>query len=317
MRILITGITGFAGGHLAETLADRSGSELIGVNRHSDWPAPLSHLAKCVRLIRCELSETTAVERVLREACPDQIYHLAGFANTGRSFREPDQAWVGNFGVSKSLYDAIIRWGGKPKVVFVGSGLIYGETSSPEHRLNEEQPFRPASPYATSKAAADLLSYQVTRTAGLHVVRVRPFNHTGPRQSPDFAVPHFAKQIAAIERGLQSPVLEAGNLAAMRDLSDVRDVVSAYVALMDRGNSGEAYNVASSRTRTIGSALEHLLSLAKVSIEVRQKIDPARSAETAVACGDARKLTRETGWQPRIPIEQTLSDTLEYWRQQP
>jgi GDP-4-dehydro-6-deoxy-D-mannose reductase len=256
------------------------------------------------------------MEDLLRRVQPAGIFHLAGYANAGRSFREPDLAWEGNFTATRSLYDAIVRWGGKPRMVYVGSGLIYGEPESAAQRLSESDPLCPTSPYATSKAAADLLSYQVTRSAGLHVVRARPFNHTGPRQAPDYAVPNFAKQIADIERGKQPPVLETGNLNALRDLSDVRDVVHAYTLLLEHGRAGEAYNIASGQARPMQFVLEYLLSLARVRIEVRQRPDPSRTAEPTAVCGDPSKLRRDTGWAPRFSIEQTLADTLEYWRSQ-
>ncbi len=316
MRILITGVTGFAGGHLAEALIKQAGATLYGVNRHAEWPSGLQHLAERGPLFACDLCERDGIEAVLRKTEPDRVFHLAGYANAGQSFREPERAWDGNFGVTRSLYEAIQRWGGKPRILYVGSGLIYGDADSSAAPMDENMPLRPTSPYATSKAAADLLSYQVTRTAGIHVVRARPFNHTGPRHSPDYAVPNFARQIGMIERGEQPPVLVAGNLNAMRDLSDVRDVVQAYISLLENGLIGEAYNIASGTTKTIRSALEHLLSLAKVPISVRQEIDETRAAESAVVCGDPSKLKRVTGWAPRFTMEQTLADTLEYWRRQ-
>jgi GDP-4-dehydro-6-deoxy-D-mannose reductase len=161
------------------------------------------------------------------------------------------------------------------------------------------------------------LSYQVTRSAGLHVVRARPFNHTGPRQSTDYAIPNFAKQIAAIERNAQSPILLTGNLNAERDICDVRDVVRGYTLLMDRGKSGSVYNIASGIAKSMHSVLDGLLSLSKVRVEVREECDPGRAAEASVVCGDPEELRRETGWTPQIPLERTLADTLEYWRQQP
>src|SRR5262249_34841146 len=149
-----------------------------------------------------------AVEALLRETAPDQIYHLAGFAQPGRSFNEPDAAWAGNLGVTRTLYDAVIRWGRSPRIVFVGSGLIYGNPVTADAMQNEETPLRPNSPYAASKAAADLASYQYSCHPGLDIIRARPFNHIGPRQSPQYAIAHFAQQLAGIERKQAPPVLE-------------------------------------------------------------------------------------------------------------
>jgi GDP-4-dehydro-6-deoxy-D-mannose reductase len=175
---------------------------------------------------------------------------------------------------------------------------------------------RPDNPYAASKAAADLLSYQYTRHPGLDIVRVRPFNHIGPRQSPQFAVPSFARQLVAIERGRQSPVLETGNLQPCRDLTDVRDIAAAYMLLMERGRGGEAYNVGSGQTHSMQSVLDRLLALSGVSVEVRSKASLIRTTDTAVVRADAGKLRRETGWQPRFTLDQTLRDVLAYWRGQ-
>jgi GDP-4-dehydro-6-deoxy-D-mannose reductase len=241
---------------------------------------------------------------------------LAGYASAGRSFFEPERAWEGNLTATRSLYEAVRRWEGNPQILYVGSGLIYGEAGFKDEPATEEHLLAPASPYAASKAAADLLSYQVTRSSGLRVVRARPFNHTGPRQPTEYAIPHFAKQIADIEKGNRAPMLETGNLDAVRDLSDVRDVVQAYLLLLERGRPGEAYNICSGEARPMKSALNYLLTLTKVDIEVRQKVDERRSAEPTVVRGNSEKLRRETGWTPRCSFERTLADTLEYWRRQ-
>jgi GDP-4-dehydro-6-deoxy-D-mannose reductase len=313
MRVLVTGITGFAGGHLAEALAARPNVELAGLSRRP-WPVNLRHLAERARLYTLDLDDGSAVESVLREVRPERIFHLAGYANTGKSFHEPDQAWTGNLGATRSLYEAVVRWGGTPRILFVGSGLIYGDPPSPGEALSEESPLRPASPYAASKAAADLLSYQYTRYPGLDIVRVRPFNHVGPRQSADYAIVHFARQIAEIERGERPPRIETGSLDALRDLTDVRDMVEAYQLLADKGRTGEAYNAASGRVHAIGTVLDRLLNLARVQVEVVPQARLMHAVETREIRGDAGKLRRETGWSPRYDLDQTLQDTLDYWR---
>src|SRR5436309_1939959 len=203
MRILLTGATGFAGSHLAEALLCKPDVRLCGLSRRGEWPADQRHLADRVELRGVDLCDGAAVGQVLREVEPEQIFHVAGYAHVGRSFHEPDAAWAGNL--------AATRWGGKPRVLFVGSGLVYGDSDDPETPRHEELLLRPNSPYAASKSAADLLSYQFTRDPGLHIVVARPFNHIGPRQAPDFAVASFARQVVAIERGEKSPVLETGN----------------------------------------------------------------------------------------------------------
>jgi GDP-4-dehydro-6-deoxy-D-mannose reductase len=313
-RILVTGITGFAGGHLAEALLARGGVELHGVSRHGEWPAEWRHLESRVGLRACDLGDGVSLQRLVADVRPEQIYHLAGYAHVGQSLQEPDAAWAGNLGSTRYLYDAVVRWGGRPRILFVGSGLIYGDPDTAEQAYDESCLLRPTTPYAASKAAADLLSYQVTRAPGLDVVRARPFNHIGPRQSARFAVAHFAEQVAAIEQGRQPPVLETGNLSPRRDLTDVRDTVQAYLLLMDRGRTGEAYNVGTGQTHSMQEMVERLTRLGRVRVEVRQRADLLRSTETPAVRADAGKLRRETGWAPRLPLERTLADMLDYWR---
>src|SRR5581483_3300721 len=200
MRNLITGVTGFAGGHLAEALLAR-GEVVVGVSRRAAWPQGWGHLAGAFELRACDVADGAAVEAVLRAVRPERIYHLAGYAQTARSFQEPDAAWAGNLGATRALYEAVERWGGRPRVLFVGSGLVYGEADESCRLFDEECLLRPTSPYAASKAAADLVSYQFARAPGLDIVRARPFNHIGPGQSPGFAVPDFCRQVAAMTLG--------------------------------------------------------------------------------------------------------------------
>ncbi|MFO0811089.1 MAG: GDP-mannose 4,6-dehydratase [Gemmataceae bacterium] len=314
MRILVTGVTGFVGGHLAESLLAAGGAEVCGIARRRDWPAEWRHLAANVVLHAADLVDSECVESVLRTVAPNQIYHLAGYAQTGQSFREPDAAWAGNLTGTRSLYDAVIRWGGKPRIVFVSSGLIYSMSEHPGQPVNEETPFRPVSPYAASKAAADLLSYQMTRHPGLEIVTVRPFNQIGPRQSSQFAVGSFARQLARIERGLDEPRLETGDLSAKRDLTDVRDMVEAYRAAMESGESGEAYNAGTGTAVSMQEVVDGLCALCLKRVEVVTKTERLRPADAAVVVADATKLRTATGWEPRYSLRQTLCDTLDYWR---
>lgn len=315
MRILITGVTGFAGGHLAEVLLESQNNELIGLSRGTQWPAELQHLNPLVQLIGCDLTEAAAVEAILRQTRPEQIYHLAGYAQTGRAFWDAEVVWTSNLTATRRLYEAVSRWGGRPRILYVGSGMVYGAVDSPDEAHDERSILRPMSPYAASKAAADLLSYQMTRDPGLDIIRVRPFNHIGPRQSPDYAVAHFARQIAEAEASLRPPILETGDLGARRDLTDVRDMVRAYTLLMKLGRTGDVYNAGTGKAPTMAAVLERLLAQARVSVEVRQRADPRRGAAPAVLRADPTKLCRETGWAPTYGLEQTLRDILHYWRQ--
>jgi GDP-4-dehydro-6-deoxy-D-mannose reductase len=313
MRILVTGITGFAGGHLAEALLARGDAELIGLNRRGEWPPELAHLSGRGELRACDLCDGAAVEAMLREVRPQQIYHLAGYAQAGRSFQDPDAAWCGNLTATRGLYDAVTRWGGQTRILFVGSGLIYGNPPTANAVQHEDTPLRPNNPYAASKAAADLASFQASCYPGLDIVRARPFNHIGPRQSPQYAIAHFAKQLAAVRRGQTPPVLETGDLSPRRDMTDVRDVVAAYLLLMEKGRRGEAYNIASGQLVSMREVLDRLIVLADVKVEVRQREDLLRAVEQTAAAVDTTKLCAETGWAPRYSLEETLRETLTFW----
>jgi GDP-4-dehydro-6-deoxy-D-mannose reductase len=316
-RTLVTGVTGFAGGHLAELLLAGGQDELHGLARRAEWPAASAHLASRVAVRTCDLTDCVAVEAVLRALRPDHIYHLAGYAATGRSFREPDAAWAGNLAATRCLYDAVVRWGGRPRILFVGSGLVYGNARTPAQTQDETCLLQPDSPYAASKAAADLASYQYTCHPGLDIVRARPFNHIGPGQQPGFVLADFARQLVAVERGQRPAVLETGNLSPQRDLTDVRDMVAAYVQLMEKGQTGEAYNIGRGESVAIATVLERLVALSGRSVQVRQRADLVRGLEPALVRVDASKMRSVTGWTARHTLEQTLADTLDWWRKQP
>jgi GDP-4-dehydro-6-deoxy-D-mannose reductase len=315
MAILVTGATGFVGGHLTELLTRRKAT-VVALSRSAIWPRPWARLTRSVPVVSCDLGDGRRVEAVLRDVQPEAIYHLAGYASPGRSFAEPDAAWAGNLTATRSLYDAVIRWGGRPRILFVGTAQVYGEGDKTGMALNEDAPLRPSSPYAASKAAADLASYQYGRSSGLDVVRVRPFNHIGPGQSADYAIPNFARQIAAIARGKRPALLETGNLDSRRDLTDVRDVVEAYALLMERGRSGEAYNVATGQSWTMREVLDRLLALAGLAVEIRRRADLVRTVDPPAPVLNVGKLQRDTGWRPRHALDETLADVLDYWKQE-
>ena len=316
MRILITGITGFLGGHLTEALATEGSHVIAGLSRSADWLPAWTHLRGQATLFAGDLLDQPRIAEVLSEFRPDCIFHLAGYANTGRSFREPDQCWTDNVTATRWLYDAIDRSGLKPRILFVSTGLIYGDPERPGQLFDESAVMRPASPYAASKASADLLSYQYTRHPGLDIVRIRLFNQIGPRQPADYAVANFARQIAAIEAEHQPPIIETGDLSAARDLTDARDIVRAFRLLVDHGKRGEVYNAGRGQTWRMQEILDRLVSLAHVSVEIRQAVEPGRKADTAFSQADSRKLRELTGWAPRYELDQTLRDILAYWREQ-
>lgn len=310
---LVTGANGFVGCYLVDALVSR-GERVVGVGLLPGWPPAWQRLNGSADIDVCDLADGDAIEAVVRAVQPARIYHLAGYPHAGRSFKEPDAAWSGNLTVTRRLCEAVIRWGGRPRIVFVGSGLIYGPPLDPDVPFTEDTPLRPDTPYAASKAAADLACFQYACSPGLDIVRARPFNHTGPLQAPDFAIPNFARQLAAIAAGQAPPVIETGDLTARRDLTDVRDVVAAYLLLMEKGRTGEAYNIGSGQTWSMQQVLDRMLQLVNVQVEVRRRDDLLRPTEPLSVRVDAGKLRRETGWAPRISLDQTLADTLAAWQ---
>ena len=305
MRCLITGATGFVGRHLAAALG-AAGHEVVGLARR---PAPAD-----LPVRPADLADVRATEAVLRDVRPDWVFHLAGYASPGRSFREPAAAWAGNLGATQGLYEAVARSGLRPRILYVSSGLVYGDAGPGERVCTEDTPLRPASPYAASKAAADLLSYQQTRSPGLDVVRVRPFNQVGPGQSAEYAAANFARQVVAVGRGRAAEVEARGDLGGRRDLTDVRDMVRAYVRLLEVGTSGEVYNAGSGRTYRMGEVLDRLVALAGVPVTVVERPDQSRAADTAVSRADTSRLRAATGWEPTYTLDQTLTDMLADWR---
>jgi GDP-4-dehydro-6-deoxy-D-mannose reductase len=317
MKVLITGITGFVGGHLAELLLAEGGHAVAGLARHTEWPAGLGHLSGRAELHTADVLDPAAVAAVIQRLRPEWVFHLAGYANTGRSFKEPDACWRLNLDGTRVVCDAVLASGLRPRVLFASTGLVYGDPDPGREAIDETTTLKPASPYAASKAAADLLAYQLHRSAGLDVVRVRLFNQIGPRQSADYAVPNFARQIAAIERGEQPPVLNTGDLSGVRDLSDVRDMAAALRRVIERGEPGAVYNAGSGRVHRMADVLARLVALARVPVEVRSKVESGRVGDTAVSRADPRKLMAATGWQPTFDLGRTLADVLESWRTSP
>jgi GDP-4-dehydro-6-deoxy-D-mannose reductase len=312
MRILITGISGFVGGHLTEALHSEGGHTIGGVFRPGSGSSAAFPME--IQRFTAELADGAILQRIVEEFQPEWLFHLAGYANTGKSFKEPDRCWADNLEGTRTLYTAIANTKCRPKIVFASTGLIYGESGSPDGRCHESSELKPASPYAASKAAADLLGYQVSRNLGLHVVRVRLFNQFGPRQSADYAIANFARQIAAAEAGTLAPTIQTGDLSAHRDLTDVRDMVLALRLLAEHGKPGEAYNAGRGETFRIADVLTKLVELARVPVTVNQTIDPNRKADTAITRADPTRLMTLTGWKPRYTLAESLLATLDDWR---
>lgn len=305
-RILVTGATGFAGSHLLERLPP--GARAIAWARPGGHPTPAGG-QRDIQWQQVDVLDRAAMKTALRESRPDVVYHLAGAPHVGSSFDNPAAPLESNALGTHYLLSAIADEVPKARVLVVTSAMVYGPSADPH---TEDSPLRPGSPYGLSKLAQDRLAALAAKD-GLDAVVARPFNHTGARQVPTFAIPGFAQQIARIEAGLAEPVLRVGNLDAERDLTDVRDVVDAYAVIAARGDAGAAYNVCSGVAWRIGDLLERLLRRSRVAVRVEQDEARVRPVDLPRLVGDNSRL-RALGWAPRVPIDTMLDDVLEYWR---
>jgi GDP-4-dehydro-6-deoxy-D-mannose reductase len=315
MRALITGITGFAGSHLAEyLLAEHPEVEVFGTYRWRSRMDNVEHISGRVKLLEADLRDYTSVCKALERSSPDYIFHLAAQSFVPSSWSAPNETLVTNISGQTNLFEAIRALGLDPVVQIACSSEQYGLVLPDEVPIKETNPLRPLSPYAVSKVAQDFLGYQYFQSYGLKVVRTRGFNHTGPRRGHVFVTSNFCSQVAAIELGLQEPVIRVGNLDAIRDFTDVRDMVRAYWLAVTKARPGEVYNIATGEGIHIHEMLNRLLALS--TVEVKTEVDPdrLRPSDVEILIGDSSKFRADTGWEPRIPFQQTLQDLLQYWR---
>ena len=316
MKAFITGITGFAGSHLADYLLDEHPEvEVSGSYRWRSRRDNIAHLGERVTLVECDLRDFTSVMAALERTRPDLVFHLAAQSFVPSSWTAPVETLTTNIAGQANLFEAVRALRLDPAIQIACSSEEYGLVLPDEVPIKETNPLRPLSPYAVSKVGQDYLAYQYFQSYGLRIVRTRGFNHTGPRRGEVFVSSNFARQVARIEAGLQEPVVRVGNLDAVRDFTDVRDMVRAYWLAATRGRPGEVYNVASGHGITVRDLLDRLLAMSR--IEVRVEVDPERlrPSDVEVLIGDSSRFRADTGWEPRIPLDQTLRDLLDYWRE--
>jgi GDP-4-dehydro-6-deoxy-D-mannose reductase len=312
MRVLITGAEGFTGSHLTE-LCLQQGDEVWGTCRPGARATNLTQFLDQITLRVGDLSQPDFVRSVLRETHFDAIFHLAAINIVHDTLKEPARAYEVNLLGGIHLLEAVRTQSPKTRVVMASSAEVYGAVKPENLPITEKHPFAPVNIFAAGKAALELAAYPFIHIYNLHVVIARPFNHTGPRQRPDFVCSTFAEQIAKIENGAE-PVILVGDLTPKRDFSDVRDIIRGYRLLSEKGAAGEAYNLASGTSVTVEHILNTLVEMARVKVEIRK--DPARVRETQVMDfrGSYDKIKAATGWQPEIPLAKTLRDLLNFHR---
>jgi len=314
VRALITGVSGFVGSHLAEYLLYNTDWRVAGtvygpVNN-------VAHLKDQVAIYPAELSQRKVVTDLLQETRPNYVFHLAAQPSAALSRRDPWFTLENNIRVQLNILDVVAELDLESRVLVVGSSEEYGRVRPDDLPIDEDTPLRPMTPYAVSKIAQDYLGLQYYLSHGVATIRVRPFNHMGPRQSKGFVAPDFASQIAGIEAGLHPPEVSVGALDVSRDLSDVRDIVRGYYLALTQGEPGEVYNLGSEREHTTRALLQALISLTKLDVRIVQDPERLRPSDVPRVVADCRKLRARTGWRAEIPFEQSLRDLLDYWRGQ-
>lgn len=313
-KVLITGATGFAGSFLTEYLTSLSDFEVFGTYVSDESLKNVSDFKDKANYIKLDLLENEEVEKAIKEIKPDLVFHLAAMSSPGKSFSEPSQTIMNNVNSEINLLEAMREHSKDAKILIVSSADVYGIVTSENLPIDEETPLNPANPYAVSKIAQDYLGLEYFNVYKLNIVRARPFNHIGPRQSLGFVVSDFAKRIVDIEKGKTAPVLKVGNLSAKKDFTDVRDMVRAYALVLEKGKLGEVYNIGSGICHSIEEIVEMMRNISKAKFELEKDEELFRPSENPELIADTAKLRSVIDWRPEISLEKTLEDTINYWR---
>jgi GDP-4-dehydro-6-deoxy-D-mannose reductase len=313
MKVLITGVTGFVGSHLAEYLLSKN-YEVWGIARWRSSSENIEHIKSKLNIIEADLNDSHSFYNAIHSIKPQQIYHLAAQSFVPTSWISPADTMKTNVIGTINLFEAVRKAGIDPRIQVACSSEQYGLVKSDETPIKETNPLRPLSPYAVSKIAQDMLSYQYFKSYGLKIVVTRGFNHTGPRRGEVFVCSNFAKQIAEIEKGVHEAKILVGNLGAIRDFTDVRDMVKGYNLALEKGEPGERYNICSGKGYKIKDVLDMLLKMTDNHIKIEEDPKRMRPSDVEILIGDNSKFCKQTGWKPEIPFEKTLKDLLDYWR---
>ena len=300
MKALITGICGFVGQYLAKVLISNN-IDVYGIDK------AIKNKLDGVTYYQVDILDKEPLKNTLKEINPDYIFHLAGIASVQFSWQNPRFTHQINTGGTKNLLDSILEYC-NPRIFFASSAEVYGIPK--EIPLKESHELKPLNPYAESKLEAE----KIIQKSRFNYIISRSFQHIGPGQNLGFVCPDFAKQIAEIEKGKKEPIIYVGNLDAKRDFTDVRDIVQAYFLAMTKGISGEIYNICSGNAYLIKDILNKLLKMSKVKIKVKEDPNKIRPVKIPIQVGDNSKFVKQTGWHPNIPLEKTLKDIMNYWR---
>lgn len=313
-KALITGITGFAGSHLAELLL-REGYEVYGISRARSKTDNIDHIRHKLQLEDADLLDSHSLYTIIDKIEPNFIFHLAAQSFVQSSWASPSNTMEINTVGSVNLFEAVKRAGIDPVVQIACSSEEYGLVYPSEVPVKETNPLRPQSPYAVSKVAMDYLGYQYYQSYKMKIIRTRGFNHTGPRRGEVFVTSNFAKQIALIEKGKKAPEIEVGDLTTKRDWTDVRDMVRGYLLSVLRGKPGEVYNICSEKAISIKEMLEILLSYSLIKPKIKRDPSRLRPSDVPILLGDCSRFRKLTSWKPEIPFTKTMLDLLSYWRE--